>query len=59
MAADDETPGWQPLHVRDPSAVAEYEMLVEGIPEWLERSLWRWAMDRAVRTSNLTRPKDY
>jgi hypothetical protein len=53
MAANDETPGWQPLHVRDTSAVAAYETLVEGIPEWLERSLRRWAMDRAVRTSNL------
>ena len=44
---------WQPLSVRDSPAAIEYEVLVEGVPEWLERSLWRWAMDRAVRTPDL------
>lgn len=52
---DDEVdaPSWQPLNVRDTPAAVEYEVLADGIPEWLERSLWRWAMDRAVRTSGL------
>lgn len=54
MVEDEDSPGWQPLHLRDTPAVADFETLVEGNPEWLERSVWRWAMDRAVRIPNLS-----
>lgn len=53
MTAEDSPVNWQPLNVRDTPKAADYETLVDGIPEWLERSLWRWAMDRAVRTPEL------
>jgi hypothetical protein len=55
MPGDDGVREWRPLNVRDTADAAEYDTLVEGIPEWLERSLWRWVMDRAVRASDLTR----
>jgi hypothetical protein len=44
---------WQPLNIKDTPAAAEYEVLAEGILEWLDWLLWRWAMDRAVRTPDL------
>lgn len=53
VSDSDEGPKWQPLNVRDTPAAADYEALVEGIPDYLERSLWRWAMDRAVRTPDM------
>jgi hypothetical protein len=53
MPEEDPQP-WQPLFVRDTPSSADYEGLVEGIPAHLENSLWRWAMDRAVRTPNLS-----
>lgn len=52
MTEEDATT-WQPLFVRDTPEAAAYEGLVEGIPAHLERSLWRWAMDRGVRDSGL------
>ncbi len=53
LADDQDVPMWRPLNIRDTPAAPEYEALAEGIPAWLERSLWRWAMDRAVRTPDL------
>lgn len=44
---------WQPLGIRDTPAVEQFSALTEGLPLWLERSIWRWAMDRAVRVPNL------
>ena len=44
--SDDELPPWQPLTVRDTEAAASYEALVDGVPAWLERSIWRWIMHR-------------
>lgn len=53
METDEERPVWRPLGVRDTPSAHEYDALIEGVPAWLERSLWRWAMDRGVRTPNL------
>lgn len=50
---DEDRPVWRPLGVRDAPTAHEYDALVEGVPSWLERSLWRWAMDRGVRIPNL------
>lgn len=44
----DEAVQWQPLNIRDTAAAADYRALAEGVPEWLEGSIWRWAMDRAA-----------
>lgn len=41
------------MFVRDTPEAAEYATLVEGVPAWLERSLWRSVMDRAVRTPDI------
>ena len=48
-----DAPKWQPLFVRDAPEAVEYEGLIEGIPAHLERSLWRWVMDRSVRDGGL------
>lgn len=53
VSEDGSAPSWEPLFVRDTPAAAEYQTLVEGIPRWLEGSLWRWVMDRSVRSSDL------
>ena len=53
VETDEERPVWRPLGVRDTPSAHEYDALIEGVPAWLERSLWRWAMDRGVRTPNL------
>lgn len=52
MTEEDARP-WQPLFVRDTPEALAYQGLVEGIPAHLERSLWRWAMDRGVRDAGL------
>lgn len=39
---------WRPRRLRD-SDEGTYAVLVDGIPSWLENSLWRWAMDRAAQ----------
>lgn len=40
---------WRPLHLRNrPDAEASYPVLVDGVPEWLEPSLFRWVADRAA-----------
>lgn len=44
---------WRRLGVRDAPTAHDYDALVEGVPAWLERSLWRWAMDPGVRISSL------
>jgi hypothetical protein len=49
----DSSEAWQPLFVRDTSEAAAFEALVDGVPYWLERSLWRWVMDRAVGGAGL------
>ena len=39
---------WRPRRVRDTASVREHDALVEGIPGHLERSAWRWLMDRTA-----------
>lgn len=39
---------WRPLFTRDSEEATEYDVLHEGVPEWLEGSIWRWLMDRAA-----------
>jgi hypothetical protein len=46
--SEDDTPKWQPLNLRDSPEAATYEALVDGIPDWLENSIWRWVIDRAA-----------
>lgn len=41
-------PQWRPLFVRDSEDQADFEVLYEGVPRWLETSIWRWLMDRAA-----------
>jgi len=53
MTEGEDKPKWHPLNVRDTTAAVEYDALVEGIPDHLERSIWRWVMDRAARSSDL------
>lgn len=45
--AEEELPPWRPLGVRgDAGAEAEYAALDDGVPPWLERSLWSWVVER-------------
>ena len=53
MEADEECPGGVRSVCAAHRTLDEYDALVEGVPSWLERSLWRWAMDRGVRMPNL------
>jgi hypothetical protein len=39
---------WRPLFVRESGEQADFDILHEGIPRWLETSIWRWLMDRAA-----------
>jgi hypothetical protein len=40
---------WVPLNLRQAAGGAsDYEALVDGVPDYLERSLWRWVMDQAA-----------
>lgn len=39
---------WRPLFSRDSAEPSEFDVLHEGVPEWLDGSLWRWLMDRAA-----------
>jgi hypothetical protein len=36
------------LHIPDMLEPTGYYALVDGVPDWLERSMWRWLMDRAA-----------
>lgn len=45
---DDRSTPWHPLHVRGTAASEKYDTLSEGIPRYLEQSVWRWLMDRAA-----------
>ncbi|TCC60603.1 hypothetical protein E0H73_22030 [Kribbella pittospori] len=52
MTANEETSDWVPLSLRDTqTGTNNYKALVDGVPQWLERSLWRWVMDRAAQGS--------
>lgn len=42
-----ETP-WRPLFERDGKSAQDFDVLHEGVPVWLDQSLWRWLMDRAA-----------
>ncbi len=37
---------WRPLFDRDNEEQTEFDVLHEGIPHWLDGSLWRWVIDR-------------
>lgn len=39
---------WRPLFVRDSNEQTKYDVLYEGIPDWLQGSIWRWLADRAA-----------
>lgn len=39
---------WRPLFMRGSENETQFEVLHEGVPEWLEGSIWRWLMDRAA-----------
>lgn len=39
---------WRPLFMRDGQGETEFDVLHEGVPEWLSASIWRWLMDRAA-----------
>lgn len=43
---DDE--GWRPLFLRECGERSEFDVLHDGVPRWLEGSLWRWLMDRVA-----------
>lgn len=42
------TDDWRPLFIRNSDEPSGFDVLHEGVPEWLEGSLWRWLMDRAA-----------
>ncbi|MFC6286809.1 hypothetical protein ACFP3Q_11400 [Nocardioides sp. GCM10027113] len=42
------TNDWRPLFTRDSNERSDFDVLHEGVPTWLEGSLWRWLMDRAA-----------
>lgn len=42
---------WRPLFQRQEGKQTEYDVLQEGLPEYLLGSLWRWLMDRAAEGS--------
>lgn len=39
---------WRPLFLRGGEGTTEFDVLHEGIPEWLDGSVSRWLMDRAA-----------
>lgn len=39
---------WRPLFLRSSDEPTDFDVLHEGIPEWLDGSIWRWLMDRAA-----------
>lgn len=43
---DDEE--WRPLFLRESGEKSAFDVLHDGVPQWLEGSLWRWLMDRAA-----------
>lgn len=43
-----EESSWRPLFVRESGEASDYDVLHEGVPRWLEGSIWRWLMDRAA-----------
>lgn len=41
-------PGWRPLFIRESGESSDFDVLHDGIPRWLEGSLWRWLMNQAA-----------